>query len=135
MTAHFCVHGAPVGKARPRLTSSGRAYTPQKTRDYEALVKWEYRSQTRAHRFPDGTPLTVLIDARFPIPKSTPRKKALAMIGAPHLKKPDADNVAKAILDALNGLAYADDSAICDVRIIKSYDIEPCAMVTLTEKE
>ena len=36
-------------------------------------------------------------------------------------KKPDADNIAKIILDSLNGVAYKDDSQIVDIRIIKKY--------------
>ncbi|WP_332834903.1 RusA family crossover junction endodeoxyribonuclease [Clostridium perfringens] len=36
-------------------------------------------------------------------------------------KKPDVDNIAKIILDSLNGVAYKDDSQIVDIRIIKKY--------------
>ncbi|WP_460268332.1 RusA family crossover junction endodeoxyribonuclease [Clostridium sp. CTA-17] len=39
-------------------------------------------------------------------------------------KKPDVDNIAKIILDSLNGVAYKDDSQIVDLRIIKSYTEE-----------
>ena len=35
----FTVPGNPVGKARPRMTRSGHAYTPDKTVSYENLVK------------------------------------------------------------------------------------------------
>lgn len=37
-TLLFRVNGMPQGKARPRFTRQGRAYTPEKTRDYEAAM-------------------------------------------------------------------------------------------------
>jgi Holliday junction resolvase RusA-like endonuclease len=36
-----------------------------------------------------------------------------------HAKKPDRDNLDKAVMDALKGLAWIDDSQVCDGRIIK----------------
>ena len=54
------------------------------------------------------------------------------MDGTPHTKKPDIDNVAKSVLDALNGLAFDDDSLIHDLQIIKRYTIgEPRVEVTM----
>ena len=38
-TLLFRVNGMPQGKAHPRFTRQGRAYTPKKTRDYEADIK------------------------------------------------------------------------------------------------
>lgn len=128
----FCVHGAPVGKARPRVTKSGHAYTPQKTKDYEAIVRACYQSQVGRGRFPAGVPLTVKITAEFPIPKSTSKKRAAALIGRWHTKKPDADNVAKAILDALNGYAYPDDSAVSKLTAEKVYGEPPGVYVQIT---
>ena len=40
-------------------------------------------------------------------------------------KKPDADNIVKAILDALNGLMYKDDSCIVELHCIKYYSDVP----------
>lgn len=36
-------------------------------------------------------------------------------------KKPDADNILKAVLDALNGVAYEDDRQVVEVLCIKKY--------------
>ena len=47
------------------------------------------------------------------------KEKAATLDGTPHTKRPDADNVAKAILDALNGHAYNDDSAIALLTVRK----------------
>lgn len=36
-------------------------------------------------------------------------------------KKPDLDNIAKIILDSLNGIAYKDDSQVVELNISKKY--------------
>lgn len=46
------------------------------------------------------------------LPKSRPKKIA----SEPDTVKPDVDNIAKTVLDALNGVAYADDSQV--VRLV-----------------
>lgn len=118
MKVEFTVPGIPVGKGRPRFTKDGHTYTPQKTREYEDKVVqcWQYQS---GKGFAAGVPLKAIVTAFFTVPKSTSKKKAAALDGAPHIKRPDADNVAKAILDALNGHAYNDDSAIAALTVWK----------------
>lgn len=118
MKVEFTVPGIPVGKSRPRFTKDGHTYTPQKTREYEDKVVqcWQYQS---GKGFAAGVPLKAIVTAFFTVPKSTSKKKAAALDGAPHIKRPDADNVAKAILDALNGHAYNDDSAIAALTVWK----------------
>ena len=48
-------------------------------------------------------------------------------------KKPDADNIAKAILDALNGLAYYDDAQVVHLEVQKRYSNEPRAEVFIND--
>lgn len=105
------IPGVPVPKGRPRFTRSGHAYTPEKTTVYEETVRHCYMTQAGA-MFPAGVPIFATICAWFPIPKNASKKKRAAMEGTFHLKKPDADNLCKSVLDALNGVAYADDSAV-----------------------
>src|SRR4030042_514777 len=102
------IPGDPVAKGRPRWAQWGM-YSPKKTVNYEVLVK-----ETFAIRYPGFRPLTcpvsIVIDAYFSIPKSTPKKRQALMEGG-HIepcKKPDASNILKIIEDALNGLAYQD---------------------------
>lgn len=130
----FTIPGKPQGKGRPRFSSrSGHAYTPAQTADYENKVRLYYSRQTRC------TPLQgnirADITAYFPIPKSTRKAKAiqLAEEHTPCPKKPDADNIAKIILDSLNGLAYTDDSAVIYLTVGKLYGNTPRVEVTLTE--
>lgn len=125
----FIVEGEPVGKGRPRFVrtcNGGRAVTPQKTRYYEEVVRMEYWWQCRA-KFIDTDILKMHIDAYFSIPKSTSKKKTKEMIEKRirPAKKPDADNIIKAIADALNDVAYCDDKQIVDCSISKYYSDKP----------
>ena len=50
-----------------------------------------------------------------------------------YTKKPDADNIAKIILDSLNGLAYKDDSQVSALMVLKDYGTENKIIVELEE--
>jgi len=111
MKTTFTVPGLPIGKGRPKFTRTGHTYTPEKTRTYEDKVRLCWKTQI-GQTFPAGVPILVSGVAYFPIPKRTSQKKAAELEGAFHLKRPDTDNLVKAVLDALNGHAYPDDSAV-----------------------
>ncbi|EIF5083621.1 RusA family crossover junction endodeoxyribonuclease [Clostridium perfringens] len=113
------VTGKIRGKARPRVCR-GHAFTPKDTVQYEKLVRDCYKQQDG--RYLEG-PIKALIIAYYKIPKSYSKKSVQAIrdgLEKP-TKKPDADNIAKIILDSLNGIAYKDDSQIIELRIIKRY--------------
>lgn len=103
----------PVAKGRPRFTRDGRCYTPQKTRDYEKAI-----AEFAAPLFvsPLDGPIKLTIEFYLPRPKAL--KKPEGRIR--HTKRPDLDNLIKAIKDALNGLAWHDDSQVCET-ISKKY--------------
>lgn len=129
------IPGVPVGKGRPKFsTINGHAvaYTPAKTASYENLVKLAFQ-QSREKPFEKGVQLYAEIIAVFPIPQSVSKKKRAEMLDGQILpaKKPDADNIAKAILDALNGLAYYDDAQVCRLAVVKLYGEGPRAEVTI----
>ena len=133
MIVKFTVPGEPVGKGRPRFTRSGHTYTPDKTRDYEEAVRWSYRSASQ--QCIESEAVGVLIYAYYKIPKSASkadREKMLKGDIRPK-KKPDIDNISKAVLDALNGLAYKDGAQIVYLCVTKSYSDEPRVDVTLNE--
>lgn len=111
----------PQGKARPRFDSrSHRTYTPAQTLRYE----WEIR-QTWKERYSDRAPmvgdLAVEIIARFRMPVSWSARKRQRTEGSHCRKKPDADNIAKAVLDALNEYAYADDAQVVELKVSKRW--------------
>lgn len=78
-------------------------------------------------------PLLVTITAYFPIPsKATKAERAMILSGGGHVtSKPDADNIAKIILDALNGIAYEDDAQVEELTVRRRYAAEPCVRVTI----
>ncbi|EOU1465279.1 RusA family crossover junction endodeoxyribonuclease [Clostridium perfringens] len=113
------VTGKIRGKARPRICR-GHAFTPKDTVQYEKLVRECYKEQDG--RYIEGS-IKALIIAYYKIPKSYSKKRVQAIrdgLEKP-TKKPDADNIAKIILDSLNGIAYKDDSQIVELRVIKRY--------------
>ena len=120
----FRVNGQPQGKGRPRSTQSGRHYTPAKTRQYEAEIKAAaMKAAVLQGWLKSDVPLRVHIGAWFAVPKSWSKKKrTAAMAGNLYpTGKPDADNIGKAVCDALNETAYNDDSQVVECVIRKRY--------------
>lgn len=134
-TIRLEIPGIPVGKERPRFTKRGHAYTPDKTRKYEGRVAAAFYD-SREKAFQKGTPIVVDVIARMPIPKSTSKKKRLELLARKKmLKKPDIDNIVKAVLDGLNGLAFPDDSQVWKIYAYKIYAEEPSTTVLISGDE
>lgn len=130
----FEVLGQPIAKQRPRVTRSGIAYTPSKTVNYETMVKYTYQSLYWNRELITGH-IEAYITAIFPVPKSYSKKKTAELLAGHNNydKKPDCDNLAKIILDALNGIAYKDDSQVTSLHIAKEYGIQPKVIIELRE--
>ena len=95
-------------KQRPRLdTRSGRVYTPRDTARAEALIAKAWREQAGAMASHEGE-VHLCIQIERPLAKSNPRKWE----GRADTMKPDLDNTAKLVCDALNGVAWKDDSQV-----------------------
>lgn len=134
----FTVPGPPKGKGRPRFRSVGnfvKTYTPEETANYENLVKLMYDRYCE-NKMLEGAIRAELI-GYFPIPSSTSKKRAKMMEEGKirYTKKIDCDNLAKIVLDALNNIAYKDDSQVCELVVVKKYGTEPKVTVRLTEIE
>ena len=130
---NFKVDGAAVPKQRPRI-SGRRAYTPKRTKDYEERVLNEFCSSYRGFypAFGKDVPVWVCIHIIQAIPKSWSKKKrARAEAGEifPLGRNGDIDNIAKSILDALNGFAYEDDCQVTTLMITKRYGADPYIVV------
>ena len=127
------IPGEPCAKQRPRTTKQGHTYTPQKTVNYETLVRELYILQNFRQQL-EGE-LVMTVRAYFTIPKSASKKKAADMVGGRirPTKRPDWDNVGKIISAALNGLAYHDDSQIVTATVEKWYSAEPRVEVEIQE--
>lgn len=134
MRYEFTIFGQPTGKGRPRFTKTGHTYTPQATKDYEAAVKCNFISCYPKAAAIEGAVKATII-AFYEIPKSYSKKKRQACINGDiaALNKPDCDNIAKIILDSLNGLAYIDDKQVNDLRVVKMWSDMPRVEILIEE--
>lgn len=132
MKVEFTISGKPCGKGRPRHTKSGHTYTPEATVNFETLTKLAY--QQAGGGMHEGA-ISLTIYAYYSIPQSASKKKQTAMLEGHEMPmiKPDVDNVAKIIMDALNQIAYSDDKQVVDLRVLKAYSAEPRTKVVVEE--
>ena len=133
----FKVDADPVGKQRARYAKRGnfvQTYTPDKTRNYEALIK-EAATEAMGNSEILETPVNLYLYIRAPIPKSLPKKRIEACLNGSEkpIKKPDASNVLKSIEDAMNGVVYKDDSQIVNIHVTKVYSSVPGVDVCIKE--
>lgn len=138
MRTEFVVYGEPTGKGRPRFTSfSGhtRSYTPKKTEIAEAIIRCEYERQVGKMFNFGSVPVRLVIRAYSGIPKASSRAKRLEMELARILptKKPDIDNIAKLVMDSLNGVAWEDDKQVCALEASKFYGERPRIEIIISE--
>lgn len=135
-TIEFSIPGKPFGKQRPKAARRGgfiQIYTPKETRDYEDHARKIYIETIGDIKLTG--PIEAEIHGVFPVPKGTSKKEQRKMLRGEinHTKKPDCDNMGKTVFDALNSVAYDDDSAICRAYIDKRYGETPKVDVRLKE--
>lgn len=94
-------------KRRARSGKGGNHYTPAATRDEEAAVALQGRRLLHA-------PLPGLWAVEIEVRRRRPGRKPGELTAA-RPREPDADNVVKAVLDALNGIAWEDDRSVAEV--------------------
>lgn len=134
----FEIIGATVGKSRPKFSTVHGYAQAIKAKDdviYENLVKISFQQAKSGDYGLFDKPIKMKIEAFFDIPKTFSKKKIIEAAEGricPQ-KKPDVDNIAKIICDALNKVAYKDDTQIVELTIIKKYAVEPKVKITLEE--
>jgi len=135
MKYEFEIPGKVTGKGRPRVnTNTGMAYTPTKTRDYEDLAK-QYFLLKYPRIKPLSNRVSIEIIAYFEPVKTVSKiekEKMLEGTVSP-TKKPDIDNIAKIILDSLNGLAFIDDTQVTKISVEKKYSNEEKVYVKIED--
>jgi crossover junction endodeoxyribonuclease RusA len=110
------VPGEPIPKARPRLASNGRAYTPAATVNYERSIA-RIAQSTR----PRDWPMTSRYCVDMTFERSTRRRV-------------DLDNLVKSALDGLLGIAYDDDHRVHELRAkIVLGALKPGATIVVSE--
>lgn len=135
MTYTITIPGEPIAKARPRMTKNGHTYTPKRTVDYERMVQTLFHSEHGSPKL-EG-PILLQLDLYFGIPKSRSKAARERMQQGQErpTKRPDLDNCLKAVCDALNGIAYKDDSQIVGAVIQKFWADEPRVEIEIKKLE
>ena len=132
----FFVTGDPKGQPRPRafaFRGKVRVYDPGSAEGWKAQVALAARE---AGLTALNGPVEVRIMFHFARPKSHFNKSGLKP-SAPvnwHTQKPDADNLAKAVLDALTTLgAWKDDAYVARLDVAKVWALTGGAEILISE--
>lgn len=138
MQIEFEVKGKVKAKQSFKIGRNGFKYTPADVKAYANWVRLcfiETYPDWNIAQF-DNKPLKTVIDVFISTPKSFSKvKTSKALKGEIRpMTKPDADNIAKNINDALNGIAYPDDKQIACLQVNKIYSMHDTARVTITDE-
>ena len=130
----FTVYGEPIPWKRPRFNGkSKRVYEDSKVRDYKARVI-EAFEESGGRVYEKDVPLRMSIRFYLSVPRSASEKRKVDLISNFFpTKRPDNDNLYKGIADALNGIAYYDDSQIVVTHIHKLWSVNPRAEINIGE--
>jgi crossover junction endodeoxyribonuclease RusA len=120
----FKVDGEPVAQPRHRIASRGRFATAYIQRGH-AIHGWKYAIEEAAREEAQrigwvplkGVALAVSMVFSFERPRSNKTQW--------HTQRPDLDNLAKAVLDALHGIAFLDDAVVDEMKLRKQWREKP----------
>lgn len=140
---NFTVVGKPIPQKRHRhlMNARGRTYDPSKKDKKVFLTEcikqlnddWNQNNYAFINPLEHDGYIEVHIDFCMPIPKSTSKKQRNEMMDfvTYHTKRPDIDNLAKFVLDALGGFFWKDDSKVARLSLHKVYDFYPKTELTI----
>lgn len=123
MQCNFKIVGAIQTKQRPKasyINGHATVYTPKETITYENYVRSEFQRQCPLTHFGEK-PIFATISAYFKPNNELAKYEAYRVACMNHK---DLDNIAKIILDSLNGIAYNDDKQIVHLEVHKNYTID-----------
>ena len=122
------VVGDPKGQPRPRAfarNGKARVYDPGTAEHWKSQIARRFEWRGPGLREYELGALAVVLQFRFARPKSHLRKDGTLKPDAilvQHVSKPDADNLAKAVLDALTTVGvWRDDAQVAELVIVKRY--------------
>ena len=127
---NFIVPGEPVAQPRHRVRTIGKRsmlYLPSK----HPVHAFKEAIRLAAKGGPIfQCPVWVGITAVFGMPESWTKAKRAKLDDTPHAQKPDADNVAKAVLDALSG-HWDDDCQVYELSVEKRWGTEAQTIISV----
>lgn len=135
----FVVPGEAVGKGRPRVSTIGghaRMFTPAKTANYETLIALAAQAAMQDRELIAG-PVLLEMKIFVSVAASWSKKKTAEALRGEVMptKKPDADNVLKAICDGINGIVFKDDVQVVNVSMSKRFGETPGVLVRVIPLE
>lgn len=110
-----------------------RIYTPKATKQSEEHVREEYLMQTHGKKLEGAIIVDIMCYYAPPKSCSKSQKKLMESGSIQRTVKPDVDNLAKTVLDALKGVAWDDDKQIVRLCVGKGYAEMDCAVITVEE--
>jgi len=129
------IPGKFQAKQRPRFNKyTMTIYTPRETTTYENWIKQCFINKYKDFELmTESLAVEIIADFKIPENKSKTIKSLMAQDRVRPTIKPDTDNIAKTILDALNGVAYVDDKQVTQLSIKKRYSKTPGVNVIIWE--
>jgi Holliday junction resolvase RusA-like endonuclease len=126
----FEIHTIPKPQKQTRFARN-IAYDP--SRDYKESLRWQIKPH--APKEPFQGPMRVHLTFHLPIPKQTPKARRKQMINGVCVpwRRPDLDNLAYTVTNAMQELVYEDDSQIIDLVLSKRYAEVPKIIVKILE--
>jgi Holliday junction resolvase RusA-like endonuclease len=137
MQIEFIIEGKVKPKQSFRYTRFGHKYTPRDVKQYARDIQYSFYA-----KYPKWLPsmfyekpLRAEIEVYIKMPQSFSKiKKQRAIAGEIRLLiKPECDNIAKGLLDALNGVVYPDDKQIVELSVAKYYSDTDFVKVRIME--
>lgn len=115
--------GRPVPKGRPRLSAHGHMHTPPSTAKFERQVRKAVQRKWGKRVAPVGASIEVFIKVDRAVPLSWSKKRIIEALssGEPPQGPGDLDNIAKSILDAINGVIFEDDKQVSRLVVRREY--------------
>ena len=131
----FSVKGRALGKERPRVVN-GHAFTPRRTRLWEDLVRTMARAEWGWWKPPAKGPVEIVINVWRKVPLSVKGEARQAMLGdVPCTVGADVDNIAKAILDALQGAIFENDRQVWCLTVVRKWGPDDRVQVFIKAEE
>lgn len=129
MNVSFTIPGEIVPWARAGARGAQR-FTPQRQKNYQAVIK-SMAAEAMAGRLLIEGPVEMKIMATWPWPKAIPPKRRNVAGAGRKPTKPDVDNIAKIVKDALNLIVWKDDAQVWSLHAWKCWGDRPGLMVSI----
>ena len=131
-TIHIVLYEEPFATPRPRVTKSGRAFSPNASANKDYIVSAIGKIMETMKLI--SSPAEIRIEAYLEMPSNVPPDEVIlfeSKVLHP-ITKPDYDNIGKCYTDMLTGVVISDDDMFYKAEIVKYYSLLPRVEITIT---